>query len=156
MRMLINHVTDWVTTSWVAIKLRLSSTRRQFVYLRRRSYGHSKRIEEEKMKNFSAIKNILLIATGIFTSGISYFSRVEDASRFSTPLALVNWSSIVVTLVTFLFFICQFIPQQLINPQSEFILQLLVRVFLKTKKSDQIIYFCIMVPINFWGIVMLL
>ena len=76
------------------------------------------------MKNFSAIKNILLIATGIFTSGISYFSRVEDASRFSTPIALVNWSSIVVTLLTFLFFICQFIPQQLINQQSEFILQL--------------------------------
>jgi hypothetical protein len=76
------------------------------------------------MKNFTTIKNILLIVTGIFTSGISYFSKLEDASKFSTPLALVNWSSIMVTLVTILFFICQFIPQKLVNPRSEFILQL--------------------------------
>ena len=76
------------------------------------------------MKSFTTIKNILLIVTGIFTSGISYFSRLEDASKFSTPLALVNWSSIVVTLVSLLFFICQFVPQKLFNPRTEFILQL--------------------------------
>jgi len=81
------------------------------------------------MKPYSSIKNILLLVTVIFTSGISYFSRLEDSSKFSTPLALVNWSSIVVTLVTLLFFFCQFIPHQLILPRTEFILQL-VSVFI--------------------------
>ena len=70
------------------------------------------------------VKNILLLVTVILTSGIAYFSRIEDSTRFSTPLALVNWSSIVVSLLTLLFFILQFIPKREIAARTEFILQL--------------------------------